>query len=172
MSHPDLKNHNSIFQVSRSRLTTLPAALACCYLAYNMRKGVPGSEWKGKRWFPCVRSGFAWFILSLLIVFKARPALMAQQCTHIHAGRWLSAHGKALPYFPLGYHCTKVSHHCCHCRHAVTRRLHGQLWWNGLGVTIWIWRWWALSRKSHNTNPSHSNINLNWFLCFITTTMV
>lgn len=117
MSHPDLKNHNSIFQVSSSRLTTLPAALACCYLAYNMRKGVPGLEWKGKRWFPwSVRSGFGWFILSLLIVFKARPALMARQCTHIHAGRWLSAHGKALPYFPLGYHCTKVSYHCCHCR--------------------------------------------------------
>lgn len=51
---------------------------------------------------------------------------------------------------------------------AVTWRIPGQLWWNGLGVKIWIWRWWALSGKSHNTNPFHSNIYLNWFLCFIT----
>lgn len=72
---------------------------SCC-LTYHTRKGVPGSEWKGvKGWFSWnVRSGFGWFILSLLIELYSQDSFNGLAAAHAHGGWWLRAHGEALPY--------------------------------------------------------------------------
>lgn len=106
-SHPELKSQ---WHLPSFRLTILPAVLTCCSccLAYHMRKGVPGSEWKGKGWFSWnVRSGFGWFILSLLIGFIAKPALMAWQLhMPMEAGDCVHM-ARILPYlFPM---CCQLS---------------------------------------------------------------
>lgn len=106
-SHSEPK---TIYQVSNHRSAILPEALACRYLAQNMRKDVPGSDWKGKWRFPLdVRSGFGWIIPPLLIVFKARPALMAWRGARARVGWWLPAHGEAFSYFPPCATAAKVS---------------------------------------------------------------
>lgn len=67
----------------------------CCCLAYNVQKGVPCLGWKGKGRFPWnVRSGFGWYIRSLLKDFTATALMLA--AAHANGGRWFNSHGRVL----------------------------------------------------------------------------
>lgn len=172
MSDSELKD-----RVSDHRSATLPEALARNCLAQNMRKDVPGSDWKGKWRFPLdVRSGFGWIIPTLLIVFKARPALMAWRGARAHVGWWLPAHGKAFSYFPPCATVAKVSGRSRGSGGVVgnawlTETKWSRRWRVSAFQKSWIWRRWRLS-QSH-TIQTHFNQMSIWidvlFLCLLHT---
>lgn len=107
-----------------------------------------------------VRSGFGWISPPLLIVFKARPALMAWpgRLRSCRLGWWLPAHGKAFSCSPLCATAAKVSG-----RSEGSGSVMGNAWpaqkWNdqgGEGCRVsrksWIGRRWGLS-GSHPIRP-------------------
>lgn len=137
-----------------------------------MRKDVPGSDWKAKWRFPLdVRSGFGRVIPPLLIVFKARPALMAWRPARAHVGWWLPAHGKAFSYFSV-----------CHSFQGLWQfkrkwRCHGECLanWDEMikevksisFLEVLDLKTMASKWKSHDTDPFPSDGYLNWHFVFM-----